>query len=371
MGWEVTPARGCAAHWGKSQGAAPWTFYLGHTEPLHTPCAPRLTFYGCSFSLLQPQCFGWLHMVLARPHAGPCSEVFAQESSQRWQIKVVYVAMIPQSNQEHSYTLLSLQKFLHLPTWPWRVAKPSSPSVPMAVSTEHSSLCCPHWEHREAILDVRTQKLCSGFTAVISWDVWFQRWGSLAPTVQIPKAPRWSCRVLSTRWDISCQHIILQEFSNPSPGINHSSANAATSRLPRALLRQCFVMEQPSFKPTFPEWKSCKQCWSHMHEHLQLFLFTATAKLPPWSQGEEQIKSTAYGGVARDNASPTLVALRTLASQQNPLHGLPPCPSRCLTNRVPKQFKMLLEAKHCLTIILQQKVTQTKTNAFHLLLFNF
>lgn len=60
------------------------------------------------------------------------------------------------------------------------------------------------------------KELCSGFVAVISWDVWFQRWGNLATTV-----PQGSCRVLSTRWDVSCQHIILQQFSNPSPGINH------------------------------------------------------------------------------------------------------------------------------------------------------
>lgn len=37
----------------------------------------------------------------------------------------------------------------------------------------------------------------------------------------------------------------------------------------------------------------------------------------------------------------------------------------------PWQVKMLLEAKRCLTIILQQKTTQTKTNTFLLLLFNF
>lgn len=48
----------------------------------------------------------------------------------------------------------------------------------------------------------------------------------------------------------------------------------------------------------------------------------------------------------------------------------PPCPPRCLTNRVPMQVKMLLKAKHCLTIVVQQKATQTQTNAFHLLLFN-
>lgn len=238
---------------------------------------------------------------------------------------------------------------------------------PMALSREHSSLCCPRWEHRGE-MDAWTQEVCPGLMAVISWDVWFQRWGNLATTAQIPKAPRWSCRVLSTRWDNSCQHIILQEFSNPSPGINHSSANAATSRLPRALLRQCFVTEQPSFKPRFPVWKSCKQCWKHMHEHLQLFLLTATAKMSPWAQGGEQPKSCCLWWVARDSPSLTLVPHSDLPAK--PSAWPPPCPPRCLTNRVPWQVKMLLEAKHCLSIIPQQKATQTKINAFHLLLFN-
>lgn len=155
--------------------------------------------------------------------------------------------------------------------------------------------------------------------------------------MQIPKAPRWSCRVLSTRWDISCQHIILQEFSNPSPGINHSFANAATSRLPHALLRQCFVTEQPSFKPRFPVWKSCKQCWNHMHEHLQLSLLTATAKLPPWAQGGEQPKSCCLWWAARDNPSPTLVALQTVASPKNPLTTSPL--SSSVSYRVPGKLK--------------------------------
>lgn len=190
----------------------------------------------------------------------------------------------------------------------------------MALSREHSSLCCPRWEHRGE-MDAWTQEVCPGLMAVISWDVWFQRWGNLATTAQIPKAPRWSCRVLSTRWDNSCQHIILQEFSNPSPGINHSSANAATSRLPRALLRQCFVTEQPSFKPRFPVWKSCKQCWKHMHEHLQLFLLTATAKMSPWAQGGDNPSPAAYGGW--QGTAPARPWYPTVTSQQNPLRGLP------------------------------------------------
>lgn len=42
--------------------------------------------------------------------AEPCSEVFAPGGSQRWQIRVVYVAMIPQPNQEHSYIPCSVSK---------------------------------------------------------------------------------------------------------------------------------------------------------------------------------------------------------------------------------------------------------------------
>lgn len=78
------------------------TFYLGHPQKpwtqraldTHRALSPtlRLTFHGCSFSLLQP----WLapYGFGNASAQGSVLKSSPQESSQRWQIRVVYVAMI-------------------------------------------------------------------------------------------------------------------------------------------------------------------------------------------------------------------------------------------------------------------------------------
>lgn len=68
-----------------------------HTGPLDTQRAQRLMFHGCSFSLLQPRCLGWLHGFGKASGQGPVLKYSPQEGSQRWQKRVVYVAMIPQT----------------------------------------------------------------------------------------------------------------------------------------------------------------------------------------------------------------------------------------------------------------------------------
>lgn len=84
------------------------TFYLAHTWNPWTHTEPKAHI---SWVLTQPPAAPAPRLV---PHGfgkalvqGPVLKSSPQGGSQRWQVRLVCMAVIPQSNQEHSYTLLS------------------------------------------------------------------------------------------------------------------------------------------------------------------------------------------------------------------------------------------------------------------------